>query len=63
MNAHILSSDQVHDVNNLLTVILGQSDLLVSSVSGNEELLRRLQQIRAAALDAAEVLRHSKGGD
>jgi hypothetical protein len=61
MNARVISDKQVHDVNNLLTVIIGQSDLLVNSINGNEELLRRLRQIRLAAQDAAHVLRHPEG--
>lgn len=46
-----------HDYNNILTVIQGYADCLVSAVNGNEALLAPVRQIAGAARRAATLTR------
>ena len=51
-----LASGMAHHLNNLLSVILGRVDLLLSAAEA-PEYRRRLESVRLAGLDAADVVR------
>jgi PAS domain S-box-containing protein len=53
----ILSSGVAHSFNNLLTVILGNSNLALLDVDQNSDLYRRLNHIEESANSAAELSR------
>ena len=46
-----------HDLNNVLTAILGYTRLLQSELSGNEQAMADLEEIRKAAERAASLTR------
>ncbi|MBZ5530091.1 MAG: PAS domain S-box protein [Acidobacteriia bacterium] len=52
-----LAGGTAHEFNNLLTMVLGYSELLLSAVSGNEDAVGHVDKIRAAAKRAAHLTR------
>ncbi|MFI5105564.1 MAG: ATP-binding protein, partial [Terriglobales bacterium] len=52
-----LAGGTAHEFNNLLTMVLGYSELLLSAVSGNEDAVDHVDKIRAAAKRAAHLTR------
>jgi His Kinase A (phospho-acceptor) domain len=52
-----LAAGVAHDFNNVLSVVLGYSELLASDVKEGDPLLEDLHQIRAAGLRAAALTR------
>jgi signal transduction histidine kinase len=53
----VLAAGVVHDLNNILTVIVGYSDLTALLVSGDPELLDTISRIRDAGERARKILR------
>jgi PAS domain S-box-containing protein len=56
-----LAGGVAHDFNNLLTAILGNTSLVLSGLSKDDPNLDMLVQVEAAALRAAELVKHLLG--
>lgn len=52
-----LTAGMAHDLNNLLTPILGYGELIMMNLSGESEIKTSLEQIREAAESAQEMVR------